>query len=103
MSTIGIRVANIFTDILNGTNADVKIEGSIHIGIKRGMNFSLHKDCLNLTPLTGHKVVPEITRTTKTTIKNMLTAYAAAASLKGQFEVKIEDACYASVDCELED
>jgi len=102
MSTIGVRINNMFVDWQGEEQSGVKIEGSVHIDNKKGMNFSFHKDRLNILPLTGSKVVPEVTKSTKTTIRNLLSAYTAAAGHEGQFEVCIDDEREDS-DCALEE
>jgi len=103
MSTIGVKVSNMCIDWQEEKQSGVKIEGSVHINNKKGLNFSFHRDRLSLLPLTGSKVVPELTKGTKTTIRNLLTAYTAAASHDGQFEVHTEDDECDTSGCALEE
>ncbi len=103
MSTIGVRIDNMKVDWKNNDQSGVKIEGSVHIDNKKGMNFSFHKDRLSILPLTGSKIVPEVTKGTKTTIRNLLAAYTAAASHESQFEVHVEDDECDNLDCKLEE
>lgn len=103
MPTIDVRISNMLVDWQSNEQSGVKIEGSVHIDNKKGMNFSFHKDRLSILPLTGSKVVPEVTKGIKTTIRNLLAAYTAAAGHEGQFEVYIEDDECVKSDCALEE
>jgi hypothetical protein len=103
MSTIGVRINSMSVDWQGKEQSGVKIEGSVHIDNKKGMNFSFHKDRLNILPLVEDKVVPELTKSTRTTIRNLLSAYTAAANHEGQFEVDMDDDEYTNSECALEE
>ncbi len=103
MPTIGVKINSMCVDWQAEEQSDIKIEGSVHIDNKKGMNFSFHKDRLSILPLTGNKTIPEITRNTKTIIRNLLTVYTAAANNEGQFQVHTEDDECCGTDCDLEE
>ena len=105
MSTIGVKISNTCTDWQNGEQSIVQIKGNIQVDNKKEMKFLFYKDRLSIStsPPTTSKVSPELTKSIKTVIRGLLTAYMAAAEHKGRFEVHIENNECERHNCALEE
>jgi len=103
MEIIGIRIGNVVADMQDANKTRIKVTGIVILKNGKDMNFLLEDGRLAFTATSHGKTLPEIDRSTKQSINNLLIAYTAGLTQKGYFESEhtSDDAC--GSDCELEE